>query len=202
MKKVMLLLFSLLLIYPVSAVIHYVPFNGEFKNGTTLFSDSIPVTNSALYGYDVYPIRSFNLICTDTVYLSPKRICEQNLTGYINITRRTCTYSNYIQDCTVRIIQNPVYKTYCHTIYIQKTRTTCRTDTTLPIGCLNPDGVYTNQLSLSNFRFSNDSGSTWFNVPYGINQIYIKNQTLIFKVEIPALCSPTYNINKSIVLAS
>jgi hypothetical protein len=157
-------------------------FNGNFENGTTLYSDWYHITDSTLYGDDAYKIKRN---CTETIVCAKynytyERVCIH----YARYNSSKCLSWKKIK------IQGDCIK--------NKTKTVCDI---LPIGCLDSSGIYTNQLNLRNFKMSYDN-STWLSIPYGRNQIWIEDSNLIFKVEIPNVCHPTYNINSAIYIIS
>jgi len=207
-------------------------FNGNFVPGTTLYTSTINVVNSQLYGRDVYPtkenptqeschveyynitkrVRYYDNIMVDKT----KRVCHYE---YVEITKtkrvcssvnhqRICNNVEYLSTKRERVCELESYQVskrislYRNEIE-QKSKTICDSNIpNLPIGCLDPiTGVYTNQLSLSNFKMSINNGP-WQNVPYGINQMHISNANIVFKVDIPSVCSPTYDINKAIYIVN
>ena len=163
-------------------------FNGEFQNGTTLYSDWYHITDSTLYGDDAYKIKTN---CVET------QVCAKYNYTYNRVCIHYASYNPNKCLSWKRIkIQGDCIK--------NKTRTICDI---LPIGCFNPptpcfpNGVYTNQLNLRNFQMSYD-GTNWQSVPYGRYQIWITDSNLIFKVDIPSVCHPTYDVNKAIFIVN
>lgn len=134
MKRIVYLLVGLLVIGLVEAravpvpkpKIINVPFNGQWQNGATLYTDWVCVSSTQMYGKDVYAIGK---------------------------SRR---------------------------------------------GCMNPDGSYTNQLKLMNFKYTTD-GVNWNTIPYLPKAKYVTG-CYQFKVDIPDNCIPSYDINKAIYL--
>jgi len=194
-------------------------FNGNWSNGSTLYSNYYSIINSTLYGRDVYPIKencTSILVCSKYDY-TYSRICLRNYSDickkYAYHYEKQCTRNDSSGRCRsykrVKIndgcIANrtDLFRTYKTTkvkgdCIANKTETLCRTNFT--IGCLDPDtGIYTNQLSLKNFMMSSDN-LTWEDIPYGINQKWINNSNLTFKVHIPSVCSPVYDINNAIFI--
>lgn len=152
-------------------------FNGAWSNGSTLYSNVLPTGNYVFNSKDVYPIRAAPL-CTTTT---------------------TCSVYNYHYETTCKL-----YNNYNRCIFTLKARIKddCKTYKTVTkcvspkIGCTNPaTGVYTNQLSLKSFEYSLD-GFNWNVVPY--NKLVVSNSAVVFRVNIPSVCSPEYYINKSI----
>lgn len=163
--------------FPVENNVH---FNGDWEPGTTLYSNWVTVSNY-FYGKDAYPIRDSTQnqrqkVCTTEYREKRSRVCHYEIIN--NKKKRICeteiTLIPY-QKCKYFII-NPV-----------------------KIGCLNPNGVYTNQLSLYNFYYSFD-GINWNNIPYPNDKISTINSQVIFKVEIPEICSPAYTINSAVYI--
>jgi hypothetical protein len=159
-----------------------VEFNGNFVNGTTLYSD-VYFINGSIYGRDVYPNRS-------TIQKNP--VCENETISFMNKTcvNKTIGY-RIINSTNISIIIKS-----CSWQKVDKNVTICRNVTT-PIICKNPFGKYTNQLSLNNFKYSTDN-SSWNNITY--SKIYINESLVYFKVDIPSVCSPEYYINKAIFI--
>lgn len=188
MNKIITFLFlSLLSLSFVSATTN-VQFNGEFKNGTTLYSNWYHIEDSTLYGNDAYKIKAnciLTQVCAKYNYTYNK-VCIH----YASYNQTKCLSWKKIK------IQGECIK--------NKTKKVCDI---LPIGCFNPptpcfpNGVYTNQLNLINFKMSYD-GTNWLSIPYGRNQIWITDSDIIFKVDIPNICHPEYDINKAIFLVN
>ena len=69
----------------------------------------------------------------------------------------------------------------------------------MSIGCRDPyTNEYTNQLSLRNFKMSEDNGATWNSIPWGLSWQWLGERNFSFKVDIPTVCSPDYDINETI----
>jgi len=159
-------------------------FNGSFVAGSTLYTDTIHVTNSMLYGKDVYKLAdsiTTKKVCENKTYTIKVPVCENILKGY-----RT-KIINKIRT------QVPYYKKVCHIETVVKTELVCKKIRT-PIMC-----PTTNQLSLSNFKMKINDGE-WQNVPYAPNQIRLIDSDVEFRVDIPRICSPVYQVNKAIFL--
>ena len=184
MKKIICLILTTVFMNSVLAS-EYVTF-GEFNNGTNLYSNSYPPGNYEIYGRDVYPDRA-TIDKTCTTEITCKKYSyhyETTCVKYYPFNDRCLVYSKkkILDGC----IKN-------------KTVTTCKRT---QIMCVNPNGESTNQLSLSNFKMSFD-GITWGNVPYSRDEIpLLINSSVIFKVDIPDICSPTYKINEAINIKS
>jgi hypothetical protein len=187
-------LISLLLI---SASSEYVSFNGSWANGTALYSQAYPLGNYTLYSKDIYP--NMNTVLVQT-------ICKNNT---INYTEPVCilTTIHYTRLIKVRHGNNVTYENItssritreCHLESKTKIVKSCNAVRT-KIGCTNPiTGVYTNQLSLQSYKYSLD-GNIWNIVPY--NKLVITNSQVKFKLDIPAVCSPEYYINRSILITN
>lgn len=163
-----------------AAATEYVEFNGEWNNGTVLYSDVFSVSDYSFVGANVYPIRPVIKTCTTTTECAAYNYHYEISCVKYNGDR--CIFkmvSRVIDDC----------KKY-------RTRNIC---TSPKIGCTNPvTGKYTNQLSLTAFQYSIDGGTTWEIVPYG--KTTIADSSLQFKLEIPSVCSPEYYMNKAILL--
>lgn len=167
MKSLVYLLSGLLLVSFASATV--VQFNGVWSEGTTLYSDTYNV-DGAIYGRDAYPLRSGY----------QPRTCTKI---YETVTEKKCRWVHRQRVCTLTERQKLV-------------RTLC-TKPTLEIGCMNPDGKYTNQLNLMNFEYSLDGGA-WQTVPYEKTEV---NGAVNFRLNIPSDCKPTYNYNEVISIA-
>lgn len=162
-----------------------VTFNGEWNNGTTLYSDDIYVKNHSIVGKDVYPFRmpqNRTKVCQTTYTTKVKKVCE----------------ILYFDGKRMR---------QCHTETYQIPKTKCKIVTTPTVyACLNPNGEYTNQFRLENFKVSLDGGTTWQDIPYAPNffngyyQLIVVGKFVRFKVNIPEICYPSYKINDSIVI--
>lgn len=155
-------LFVLVLIFliQVRAIEQNVSFNGNFTNGTILYSNVYNLTNVNITAKDAYPIRNCSVIST-------------------NKTIKSCSRQNRTIICVNKTIYRNITK--------------C---SSLKAYCENPYASNTNQLSLTNFAYSPDNGASWFTVPY--TKFELNNVMLIFRVNIPALCYPNYNINSNI----
>jgi hypothetical protein len=154
-----------------------VTFNGVWANGTTLYSNSFAIGNYIFNSKDTYPIRVPSACTTTTV-------CSVYNYHYESNCMRYNSYNKCIMTLKTRVNDN------CK---IYKTVTKCVSP---KIGCENPvTGVYTNQLSLKAYQYSLD-GVNWNVVPY--NKLVVSNSTVIFRLNIPAVCSPEYYMNKAI----
>ncbi len=164
-----------------------VEFNGNFVNGTTLYSDIYEI-DGYVYGKDVYPIKSS---------VQSIKICENKT---INVSQNVCMNKTIVR--TIGGNKMNITIKSCSYKKVEKTVTICKT-IRIPIICFNNiTKVYTNQLSLNNFEYSLDN-STWQQVPYfnyNYSKIYINSTYVLFKVNIPSVCSPEYYINKSIFI--
>lgn len=185
--KLILVFFSFVICMLMIPTIHAQPssvnveFNGNFINGTVLYSD-VYIIDGYIYGKDVYPNRSsiqkIN-VCKNRTISTIQKICY-NKTIYRIINGNST--SIIIKSCSRQKVNQNV--------------TVCR-NITDSIGCMNPSGKYTNQLALSNFKYSLNN-STWQEIPY--HEIGINSSSVYFKLEIPSLCSPKYYINKAIFI--
>lgn len=163
-----------------AASTEYVEFNGEWSNGTVLYSDVFPVGDYSFVGSNVYPIRPVAKNC----------ITKTECAAYNYHYETSCVKYNGDR-CVLKMISRVIdgCKTY-------RTRNIC---TSPKIGCMNPiTGTYTNQLSLKTYQYSVDGGTSWSIVPYG--KTTIEDSSLQFKLEIPSVCSPEYYMNKAILL--
>ncbi len=224
MRKI-ILAFIVLCVFAISisminaASINQVSFNGNFTNGTTLYSNSYDIINASLYGRDVYPIRTN---CTNQTYnvtvkkysyenqniTKTRNVCHSEI-EYLNKTKTTCRLINHTRNCTTTEYQVQRRHQACKKVEyqfpkriivvtnltVEKTRVRCDS---LPAGCDNPTHGFTNQLALENFKMSFDGGSNWDDIPYGVNQTWVGNADLSFRVDIPAVCFPSYNVNGAI----
>lgn len=198
-----------------------VKFNGNWNSGSILYSNNYHVINSTIYGKDVYPIKDncvnatvcsrYNYTNVRTCISNYGDICEKYGYHY----ERRCQKYNGLGNCTIykniRIQDNCTsYRNdICRTYKTSRVKVNCilnRTQTLCSINssveCLDPiSGIFTNQLSLNNFKMNINNGS-WVNIPYLSNQIHINNSNIIFKVDIPVNCNPVFDINKSIYIVS
>lgn len=186
------ILFSLSL---TSGLLQNVIFNGDFQNGTTLYSNITHINNGTIWGSDVYPDRSTIIsqkVCSNVTLTYKSPVCETNITNYTRVViirhRYNVTYENIT---TQRVIR------FCREQTFTKNVSQCKYITST-IACFNPDGNYTNQLKLQNFEISFDNGSSWKSIPYYPNKISVNETDLLFRVNIPVTCSPAYYINRAI----
>lgn len=184
MKKILIILpLFILLITTISALNEFVLFNGEWKNGTTLYSEVYLSGNYLIEGTNVYPIRPIIKNCTTETYCSK----------YNYHYETSCIYYNPFNNRCILYSKNKIIDG-CN---IYKTRTKC---TRIKIGCINPEtGVYTNQLPLKSFEYSLD-GITWGKMQY--YKAIVNNSQIQFRLNIPNICSPEYKINKAIFIKS
>ncbi|MDD5191950.1 MAG: hypothetical protein PHH54_05000 [Candidatus Nanoarchaeia archaeon] len=180
-REIKLILSLLIFVASIIPIIHAQPysinveFNGNFINGTTLYSD-VYIIDGYLYGKDVYPIR-------DSSQNQRQKICE---IYYKNKTKAECTWLPGPKRICTKI---PYVKEYqkCKWIIINPVK----------IACNNTIKGYKNQLKLENFKYSLDN-STWQEIPY--HEISINSTSVYFKLDIPQLCSPEYYMNKAIFI--
>jgi hypothetical protein len=155
-----------------------VEFNGNFSNGTTLYSD-VYSFDGFIYGKDAYKLISS---------IEKKLVCINSTINYMD---RVCVNKTVLKKGVPLIIKSCSFQTKTKNV------TTCK-NVTIPIGCLDPStNVYTNQLRLTNFAYSTDNLS-WYVVPY--NKIPINSSTVYFRVIIPSVCSPKYDMNNAIFI--
>lgn len=178
--------FSILLTFVISlslitASSEYVVFDGNWENGTTLFSKIYDSGNYTLFSKSVYPIRPISRECTTTT------ICSSYNYHY----EKEClkySGSRCILTTTHRVIDS--CKTY-------RNITKCISP---KVGCVNPEtGVYTNQLSLYAYKYSTD-GVNWVQVPFNI--LKLDDTQVQFKLDIPNECSPEYYKDKAILITT
>lgn len=172
-----------------------VEFNGDWNPGTTLESSWVHV-DGFFYGKDVYKDRSSittERVCTNKTITYKEPVCDVTTTYITRLVRirhgTVVTYENRTRART---------KKECHLETKTKIVESCRNVRT-KIGCMNPNGIYTNQLSLGNFEYSLD-GLTWNQVPYPNDKILI-NDDVLFRLNIPEECSPVYFYNKAIFIS-
>lgn len=218
MKKYILMFCIISLIASVSAISP--SFNGNFSQGATLFTDSIHIVNSTIFGKDVYPIKTdctTKEVCSKYAYTYEK-VCTRYYSDickrYGYHYERQCIRYDTMGNCrgykAVKISDGCVsYRNDLCSNYKKvkipgeclayRTQVLCTGGS--PIGCIDPyTGIYTNQLSLRNFKYSLD-GITWNRIPYNSwidPAINIEEADVIFKVDIPSVCTPSYDINNSI----
>jgi len=187
MVKFEIKILSLILIFLftafVSAKEYNVTFNRDFKEGETLYSQ-IYNNISNIFGKDAYPDRS-----TIIKNCTTENICEKYAYHYETICNRTDPFNGRCTLFIKRKINDGCIK--------YENVTIC---SSTPIGCFNnKTGRYTNQLQLAgNFFYNLDNSSEWIPMTYG--NIILRNASVQFKVQIPSVCKPKYNINKSIII--
>lgn len=185
----------------------FVKFDGEWKENTTLFSKWYSVDKGWIWGKDVYPIRKpwmnkREKVCYAYNKTRYKRVCRENTDGYRIVRRYVCRRRGLDYKIECEWIEKKIptkRKWICERIPYQKQYKKCRwiTKNRVKIGCMNPNGVYTNQLSLENFKYTLDEVN-WFNIPYPQNKLELTNTTIKFRLDIPAECSPKYKYNRAI----
>ncbi len=182
LKYTILLTFFVIL---VASIVHAttipVHFNGNFENGTTLFSDPIFIASAYLYGNDTYPIR--DLICEMVTSMEKHKECVDS---------------------------TPKSKGHCTIITENVTKEVCKnSNPDETFFCKNPGwGAGSNIFRLSNFKWmkvSNDLATNFSlikgkDIPYRPHKLRIQNQTIIFKVTIPKVCSPAYPLDEAITI--
>ena len=195
-------LYIAFLIPSVSASTTNVHFNGVFENGTTLYSNPFNIADGYIYGRDVYKIRSTiappQQICTLSNITYKEPVCILNVTA----TKSRIVRVRHGNNVTYVNVTRDIVKKKCHIENKTKEVQTCRT-ISQPIGCLNPSGIFTNQLELSNFGYSTDSGITWNPIPYFVflpDRVHIISSSVLFRVVIPAICYPQYSIDSAITV--
>lgn len=147
---------------------------GDWQNGTTLYSDAIHLNNNTFYGRNAYPIRDYTpvLTCKNITQTVKERVCTTKPNG-----RTTCTY-----------------------VYHKEITQQCKMQVpSIAAGCNNSNGVYTNALYVTAFQYSINGGS-WLTIPYHLNDLRVINQTVQFRVTVPAKCYPSYDINNAVTI--
>ena len=171
-----------ILLIQVRAAEQNVTFNGNFANGTTPYSSATYFNHVSITAKDAYPIRN----CTTTLI---RTVCKEYNYTYVKV----CLNSRVNTENCSRWKRERVL-IGCKR-YFNVTITRC---TSLKALCINPFASNTNQLSLTNFAYSPDNGTGWYTVPY--KKLELNNVNLIFRVNIPSLCYPVYDIEKAIKL--
>ena len=192
-KTILLMIISIALLVSIVGMVlatsEYVIFNGQWGNGTTLFSNMSYFVQVNFTGKDAYPIREN---CTT------ETVCR-SWNYYYNKTCLKYSTRTTNRDGTPRCIKWKREKiiTDCKR-YRDITR--CSRIQNSKIICYNPNGEKTNQLRLENFFYTInntiDGGTSWNAVLY--TKINLTETNLTFKVDIPVNCTPTYDINKAI----
>lgn len=185
-KLILYIPFLFLMIGGVLALQQSVTFNGDWKEGTTLYSQVYPSGDYTIYGRDVYPDRSAIQPQTCTI----QEVCSKYSYHYVT----NCKKYNVWGKCVIfsRIKINDGCLSYTQ-------KKTCSPGT--KILCKNPStGIYTNQLSLTSFKYSID-GITWKSIPYSRDGTDVSGE-LRFKLDIPNICSPKYFYNDAIIITS
>lgn len=201
MKKIFAIMLGVFALSFLSAYSYSnVDFNGDWENGAVLTSDYYHITDGTFYSKNAYPIRSSEKVCETTYTTMKKRVCEVEVT-YIDRTKTVCNRIDGKWTCEKETYPYPIRRNVCHYEEYQKPRTTCRY-TSQPIFCQNPSGVSTNALLSENFEYQINGEDTWNTMPtlkddWSFN---IKDQDVMFRVTIPEVCSPEYDIDKAIVI--
>lgn len=198
MKKIILI--SICIVLTLNFVLAdelYVNFNGDFEEGAVLYSNWYNGTSN-IYGKDAYPNRSTifqETICTNETINYMEPVCVLNTTYVTRLVRIRHGYNVTYENRTIARTTRE-----CHSENRNRIVQSCRRVRTR-IGCLNPGGacgLYTNQLKLAgNFFYSTD-GTNWINMTYG--NIHLNNESVRFKVQIPSICTPSYTINRAIIV--
>jgi hypothetical protein len=98
----------------------------------------------------------------------------------------------------------PVKKNVCIYETYQKPKTTCKYTIINPtvIKCENPSGVVTNALLSENFEYQIKDEENWNSIPKLKEDwsFVLQNQEVRFRVTIPLICSPEYDIDKAIII--
>ena len=127
-----------------------------------------------------------------TLYSSISYFNQTNITAKDAYPIRNCTVINLSQG--IKKVCNTVNKTRtCVNVSYMNTVTRC---SSLKAYCENPYSNNTNQLSLTNFAYSTDNGTSWYTMPY--TKLVFNNISLIFRLNIPSNCYPFYDINQAI----
>jgi hypothetical protein len=182
MKKVILPILITLFLATLVLADKPVVFNGDFKEGATLYSNVYQGV-SDIIGKDAYPIRASTKFCTS----------EQKCVTYAYHYDKICLGWNSRNKCInwKSIKVNDGCSKY-------KTVQTCTSTYSYPAMCYNPSGTTSNKLELAgNFFYSTD-GINWIPMTYG--NIYLDNKDIRFMVNIPNNCKPNYNINNIIFI--
>ena len=177
----------------VFAVSQQVIFNGPWENATTVYSSGYEVINGSMYAKDAYPDRGA-VNCTNITEEKRTRVCIEFQYDEIQTCYRLQNATVY---CTSDIKSRIITKNVCEYKTINVTKEKCTRTYVQGALCYNSNGVKTNSLLLSNYNYSTNN-VTWITIPYGNTSIF--NQTLYFKLDIPAMCKPQYKINEAIVV--
>ncbi len=206
---ILALLFSVIfLVNFVSALnISNARFNGEWQKGTTLYTNWYNITNGSFYGKNAYPIKTPDMnereeVCNTTYQEKRKRVCETEITGYKNRTRKICWRENRERVCETTVYQVPIKKRVCYYETYFKPYTKCRYVFVGPrvnISCQNPSGI-SNALYLENFWYKINGGAWNNSMPTKYQKINVVGELVWFRVDIPVNCSPEYDINKNVFI--
>lgn len=166
--------------------------------------------------YNIYTKTRYKRVCEKIPYEREyrKRVCEKVQVGVYNSGKpkykRVCEYETYTKTKYKRVCEKVPYekeyrKRVCEWVYNEVEYQDCHWERTnrVVIGCMNPDGVYTNQLSLKNFYYTTN-GNDWSVVPYHSNSeynwVWLEDTQVRFKLEIPSRCSPVYDYDSVVNL--
>ena len=166
--------FSLLLVNVVHAEEQYITFNGNFQQGTTLYSNWY--NNIKVFAKDSYPIRG-------EIY------CEE-------VTQCKTWHYDYKSYC-IRWNKYGICKSYKIFKIINgceeyETVTKCKNTRSYGAKC-----PTTNQLSLKGNFFYTTDGINWLQMNYRDTNFIGQVK---FKVVIPSVCKPNYDINHNILI--
>jgi hypothetical protein len=184
----------------MSAYTSYSPeFNGDWENGAILTTDFYHIDDGMFYSKNAYPIKG-EKVCETNYKTMKKRVCEVQV-SYIDRTKTVCKRIDGQMTCEKQTYQYPVRRNICHYETYEKPYTRCQY-TNLPIICENPSGEKTNALLSENFEYQMQGEDTWNAMPtlredWSFN---LKNEDVRFRVTIPEVCSPKYDIDKAIVI--
>jgi len=197
MKRVLVMSIAMLLVASVVWASHNsqpfttkVEFEGVFQEGTTLYSDSHHIVDGYFYGLDAYPLDGVE--CTIEEVEKRVRVCE---TVNYDAVQTCYLLDSEEQHCITKEQSRERTRRICHYETVIEERERC---SRAKRACENPvNGRITNQLNLASFEYSFD-GTNWDAVPYPQDKIFATNQDIEFRVNIPTVCKPDYDINNSV----
>ena len=125
------------------------------------------------------------------------------IVGYKDRTKRICHKEGRKRICEKITYQIPKRKRVCHYETYLKPYTKCRyiyISQKVTIGCLNPNGDYTNSLYLENFEYQ-IKGESWKKLVPEPEKINIEKKKVRFRVTIPDVCNPKYDLDSAVVIS-
>ncbi len=176
-----------------------VSFSGVWAKGEAFYTSEYAIkTNVTFYGENIFPAKLFSQnrlekVCENYTRTKYKRVCVNNTLGYRQVIKKTCKRVGGVSgeticeeksyNVTTRAKQICTREQYeeqyekCKWVRIFKKR----------IGCIGPNGVYTNKIGFENLEYSLDNGD-WEQVPCEKDRITVTGNSIRFRLNIPFEC--------------